>query len=55
MTAILAFVFGIIADNFGIGISFIIISLFLTISTILINIYNKQKLITEKTQNKTNK
>jgi len=55
MTAILAFVFGIIADNFGIGISFIIVSVFLTISTILINIYNKQKLITEKTQNKTNK
>jgi MFS family permease len=43
ITAILAFVFGIIADNFGIGVSFIVVSVFLTFSTILINIYNSQK------------
>ncbi len=37
ITAILAFVFGIIADNFGIGVSFIAVSVFLIFSTILIN------------------
>ena len=37
ITAILALVFGLLADNFGIGISFVAISLFLTFSAILIN------------------
>ncbi len=41
ITAILAFVFGIIADNFGIGVSFIAVSVFLIFSTILINIDNR--------------
>ncbi len=36
LTAILALVFGLLADNFGIGISFVAVSLFLTLSTILI-------------------
>ena len=39
ITAIIAFVFGIIADNYGIGVSFIVISVFLTLGTILINTY----------------
>ena len=39
ITAIIAFVFGIIADNLGIGVSFIVVSVFLTLSTILINTY----------------
>jgi hypothetical protein len=43
ITAILALIFGIIADNFGIGISFIVVSVFLTLSTFLINIYNSSK------------
>ncbi len=43
ITAILAFVFGIIADNFGIGVSFIAVSVSLTFSTILINIINSKK------------
>jgi len=43
ITAILAFVFGFIADNFGIGVSFIVVSVFLTLSTILMNIdYSKK-------------
>jgi len=39
ITAIIAFVFGIIADNYGIGVSFIVISVFLTLGTFLINTY----------------
>ena len=43
ITAMLALVFGIIADNFGIGVSFIVVSVFLTLSTILMNIdYSKK-------------
>ena len=43
ITAILAFVFGFIADNFGIGVSFIVVSVFLTLSTIWMNIdYSKK-------------
>lgn len=40
ITALLALVFGIVADNFGIGVSFILISLFLALFTVLINILN---------------
>lgn len=43
ITAILALVFGIIADHFGIGVSFMIISIFLTLSTVLINKFHTQK------------
>ena len=43
LTAILALAFGIIADNFGIGVSFIVVSVFLILSTILINTYNNKK------------
>lgn len=39
ITAILAIVFGVFADNFGIGISFISVSSFLLFSAILINIF----------------
>ena len=41
ITAIIAFIFGIIADNYGIGVSFIVISVFLTLATILINTYTQ--------------
>lgn len=40
ITAILAFVFGLIADHYGIGTSFLTISIFLTLATILINQYS---------------
>ena len=43
ITAILAFVFGFIADNFGIGVSLIVVSVFLTLSTILMNIVYSKK------------
>jgi MFS family permease len=43
LTVILALAFGIFADNFGIGVSFLVVSVFLTLSTILINIYNSPK------------
>lgn len=43
ITATLALVFGIIADNYGIGVSFMIVSVFLALFTILIHIYNSQK------------
>lgn len=43
MTAVLALLFGIIADRFGIGISFITLSAFLTLTTILINIFGQRK------------
>ena len=43
VTAILAFVFGFIADNFGIGVSLIVVSVFLTLSTILMNIVYSKK------------
>ena len=36
ITAILALVFGLLADNFGIGVSFVAVSLFLALSAILI-------------------
>jgi len=38
ITAILALVFGLLADRVGIGVSFVAVSLFLTLSTILIRI-----------------
>ncbi len=41
ITAVLALVFGLLADNFGIGISLAIVSLFLTLSTIVINLSTK--------------
>jgi len=41
LTAIFAFTFGIIADSYGIGISFLILSGILILSTILINLYKK--------------
>lgn len=37
LTVILTLLFGIIADNFGIGVSFVVISVFLIFSTFLIN------------------
>ena len=43
LTAILAFTFGRLADNVGIGVSFMAVSLFLTLSTILINIFSSKK------------
>ena len=43
LTVILALAFGIISDNYGIGVSFMVVSVFLALSTILINIYNNQK------------
>jgi MFS family permease len=45
LTAILALVFGVIADNFGIGVSFVIVPLFLIIITLLIHFFNSLKLI----------
>lgn len=44
ITAILALVFGLIADNFGIGVSFIVVSAFLALNVFLINIYNRKNL-----------
>ncbi len=43
ITVLIALAFGIIADNFGIGISFIVVSLFLLISTILLNLIVQNK------------
>ena len=43
VTAILAFVFGVIADNYGIGVSFVIVSVFLVFSSVLINSSLKSK------------
>lgn len=43
ITALLALAFGFIADQFGIGVSFILVSSFLILSTILINFYSRQK------------
>ena len=48
ITAILALIFGIIADNFGIGVSFVLVSVFLTIFTFLINVYNRANFTTFK-------
>ncbi|MEN8230778.1 MAG: MFS transporter [Bacteroidota bacterium] len=49
ITAILALLFGIVADNFGIGISFLVISLFLALITVIINenarMHNKRSLV----------
>jgi len=41
MTALLALVFGILADRKGIGISFLIVSLFLVLITIALNAYTR--------------
>ena len=41
ITAILALVFGLLADNFGIGVSFVAVSLFLTLSAILISAFKR--------------
>jgi len=43
ITAILAFSFGIIADNYGIGNAFIVISSFLLLSTGLLSSYSKRR------------
>ncbi len=43
MTALIALVFGIIADQYGIGVSFIIVSVILTISTLVINRFYRLK------------
>ena len=42
ITAILAFVFGLLADKFDLGIAFIIMSLFLVISSTIINYFLKK-------------
>lgn len=42
MTAILALVFGIVADAYGIGISFLVVSLFLSLVTIFIHTYARK-------------
>ena len=48
MTAILALIVGVVADNFGIGVSILAVSLFLTFVTIIINrnarMHNKRRL-----------
>ncbi len=48
MTAILALIVGVVADNFGIGVSILAVSLFLTLVTIIINknarMHNKRRL-----------
>lgn len=48
ITAFLALVFGIVADNFGIGVSLLVVALFLVVITVIINenarIYNKRRL-----------
>jgi len=43
ITAILAFVFGIMADHFGIGVSFMVTSVFLILFTVLLNVFNSHK------------
>ena len=43
ITVLIALGFGIIADNYGIGISFITVSLFLLISTVLLNLIVQNK------------
>jgi len=43
MTATIAFVFGILADHFGIGKAFIFVSLFLVLSSVFINFYNSKR------------
>lgn len=43
ITAILAFVFGIIADTYGIGVSFMVVSVFLTLSTFFITIKTRKR------------
>ena len=43
LTAILALFFGMLADIYGIGISFIMVSLFLVIATLLIIFYSRSK------------
>ena len=42
MTAILALVFGFVADAYGIGISFLVVSLFLSLVTIFIHTYARK-------------
>ena len=43
VTSILALSFGIIADYYGIGISFIVVSTILLVTTILLNVFGKQR------------
>ena len=43
MTAVLAFVFGILADHYGIGVAFIGISSFLILSTVAINMFQVKR------------
>lgn len=45
ITAILALVFGLLADNFGIGVSFTALSLFLTLFTLLLNVRRKASFV----------
>jgi len=42
LTAMLALVFGIVADAYGIGISFLVVSLFLSLATIFIHTYARK-------------
>ncbi len=43
LTAVLAFSFGILADVYGIGVSFIVISVTLTVLTLLLNFFSNKK------------
>jgi len=43
MTALLALVFGILADHFGIGKAFVFVSLFLVLSSVFINFYKSKR------------
>jgi len=45
ITALLAFIFGIIADNYGIGMSLLIVSIALSLFTVLGNYYTNKKAI----------
>ncbi|RLD35154.1 MAG: MFS transporter [Bacteroidetes bacterium] len=42
MTAGIALVFGILADHYGIGVAFVLVSAFLIVSTVTINLYRAQ-------------
>ncbi len=43
LTVILSLIFGVVADAFGIGVSLVTISVFLALSTVIINISGKKK------------
>jgi MFS family permease len=43
LTALFALVFGIIADHSGMGVSFLVISVFLVLSTFLVNMYSRKR------------